>query len=352
MKLLSLMTIPLTMIACSTSDVPPHDQAPVRVRVHEIVSEHVPTRHVYSGTIEGIRRVNLSTKIMGPIIDMTVTEGSRVSQGQLLVRIKSDDISAKRAQVKANLIEAQAALSNVETNYRRIKSLYENKTATQKEMDDVETGYRMAQARVKAVEEMEKEVADVAGFGDLVSPINGSVVKKMLEPGDMAVPGMPILIIEDISRVRAAIQVPESEIFLFHKGRRVTVKIDALDDVKWTGTVDEVNAGANPMSRQFDVKILLDKQQSQIQPGLFAEVIVEDESTQGVLVDESMIHRRGQLDGIYVVSPANEALLRWVKTGQRVDRRIEVLSGLAPGEQVIVESSTRLRDGLKVEVAR
>lgn len=349
MKLAYLLFLTAILTACGNPEATQRDTAPASVRVQEILSERVPARLVYSGNIEGIRRVNLSTKIMGPIVDIPVTEGSRVSQGQLLVRIKSDDISAKRAQVKANLIEAQAALSNVEINYHRVKSLFDNRTATQKEMDDVEMAYRMAQARVKAVEEMEKEVADIAGFGDLVSPINGSVVKKMLEPGDMAVPGMPILVIEDLSRVRAAIQVPESEIVYFQKGRRV--RVDA-GNLTLTGTVDEVNAGANPMSRQFDVKILIDPQKHRLQSGLFAQVILDEVLADGVIIDESAIHRRGQLDGVFVVSHNNEALLRWIKTGQRIDRRIEVLAGLVPGERVIVESSVRLRDGLKVEVAR
>jgi len=307
---------------------------------------------MFSGNLEGIRRVTLSSKIMGPIMDMPVTEGSLVSRGQVLVRIKSDDLSAKRAQVQANLVEAQAALHNIEVNYQRVKSLYDNKTATQKEMDDVEMAYRMAQARVSAVEEMEKEIADVEAFGDLISPIQGTVVRKLLEPGDMAVPGMPILVIEDLGRMRAAIQVPESEIGFFKKGRKVKVRVGAVENKPLSGTVDEVNPGGNPMSRQFDVKVLLDSPDSDLRSGLYAQVILNEGTESNVMIDESMIHQRGQLDGIYVASKNSEALLRWIKTGRREDNRVEVLAGLVPGEQLIVESDGRLYDGCKIEVTR
>lgn len=326
------------------------------VTVHSITASEIPQDFIYTGNIEGDRRVSLSTKIMGQVISMPFDEGSLVIAGQTVIRIKSDDISAKRGQVKAHLAEAQAALKNVEINYQRINSLYETNSATKKEMDDIEMAYRMANARVSSVEEMEKEVIDIMEYGDIVTPIQGYVVKKMAQEGDMALPGMPLLIIEDMTTLKINTQVPETEVHLFKKGDRVKVHIDALPETELAGTVDQINPGGNPASRQFEVKVTLDgisnAHRLAIKSGMYARVILEKGFTKSVLIPENILIRRGQLEGVFVISDNNTAMLRWIRTGNQNGDRIEILSGLQDGEKVVITSDVKLSDGQKVEVTK
>lgn len=345
------VAVSVTVIAsCGGPDPVSPSQQPIPVHVQQVVSTELPQTRAYSGNLEGIRRVNLSTKIMGPIYEMNVAEGSRVAAGQVLARIKSDDLSAKRAQVRANLIEARAAWKNMETQYERIRALYAHQTATQKEMDDMEMNYQMAKAKVQAIEEMEKEVSDVIGFGDVVSPIHGSIVKRWLQPGDMAVPGMPILTVEDVDRMQAVIQVPETDVSLFRKGTAVLVRVDAVPAVALAATVDEINPGGNPMSRQFDVKVHLQDRHESLRSGMFAQVLVTDQTSPNVVIHRTALVHRGQLDGVFVVNDRQEALLRWIRIGKTVGDQVEVLAGVTAGENVVVGSRGRLLDGGKVEV--
>ncbi len=329
-------------------------KANTKVTVQKITQAELPEEYAFTGNIEGDRRVNLSTKIMGQILSMPFTEGMPVTAGQTVVRIKSDDISAKRAQVRANLIEAEAALKNVEINYNRVKSLFDQKSATQKEMDDVEMAYQMAKARVEAVKEMEKEVTDVIGYGDIVSPIQGYVTRKFAQEGDMAVPGMPLITVEDLSVLKVTAQVPESEIHMFKTGDEVKILIDALNGKSLKGIVDRINPGGNPMSRQFEIKIVLkdlnNETRSLLKSGMFARVLLAKGNKSAVTVPESSLVRRGQLEGLYVVSNGNTATLRWVRTGKTFGDRIEILSGLDDGETIVTSSDNKLSDGLKIEV--
>ncbi|KAB2878894.1 efflux RND transporter periplasmic adaptor subunit [bacterium] len=355
--LITLYTITALLASCSGSTTDTGRQpTPPNVSVHTITASEIPQDFIYTGNIEGDRRVSLSTKIMGQIISMPFDEGSLVAAGQSVVKIKSDDISAKRGQVKANLTEAQAALKNVEINYQRIKSLYESKSATKKEMDDIEMAYHMAKARVSSVEEMEKEVSDVMEYGDIVTPIKGYVIKKIAQEGDMAVPGMPLLIIEDMTTLKINTRVPETEVHLFKKGDRVKVHIDALPETELTGKVDQINPGGNPASRQFEVKVTLDgvsnAHRQAIKSGMYARVILEKGFTKSVLIPENILIRRGQLEGVFVISDNNTAMLRWIRTGNQNGDRIEILSGLQDGEKIVITSDVKISDGQKVEVAQ
>ncbi|MBL7994924.1 efflux RND transporter periplasmic adaptor subunit [bacterium] len=354
--LITLFAITALLASCGGSNTDTSRQPTLpKVGVHTITASEIPADFVYTGNIEGDRRVSLSTKIMGQIISMPFEEGSLVSSGQSVVKIKSDDITAKRGQVKANLTEAQAALKNVEINYRRIKSLYESKSATKKEMDDVEMAYHMAKARVSSVEEMEKEVTDVMEYGDIVTPINGYVIKKTAQEGDMAVPGMPLLIIEDMTTLKINTRVPETEVHLFKKGDRVRVHIDALPETELKGTVDQINPAGNSASRQFEVKVLLvdlkETQRNAIKSGMYARVTLEKGLTKTILIPQDAIMRRGQLEGVFIMSDNNTATLRWIRTGNHNGDRIEILSGLQEGEKIVITSDVKLLDGHKVEVA-
>ena len=354
--LLTLLMVSVIISSCSESNKDANQTAAnPMVNIQTISISELPEDFVFTGNIEGARRVNLSTKIMGTIISMPVSEGTQVSAGQTVVKIKSDDISAKRSQIKANLLEAEAALKNVEINYNRIKSLYQFQSATQKEMDDIEMAYTMAKARVSAVEGMEKEVTDIIGSGEVMSPIQGFVVKKMAQEGDMAIPGMPLLVVEDLSTLKINTHVPETEVHLFKKGDSVKIRIDALPKTTLTGIVDEINPGGNPASRQFEVKILLadikNEYRSSIKSGMYAQVILEKGFTKSIFIPENVLVKRGQLEGVFVMSDHNTVILRWIKTGQRNDDQIEILSGLRDGEKIVVSSNTQLSDGHKVEVA-
>ncbi len=339
--------------SCRRGDVAHQDEA-ITVRVHTVSQEQAGDQYAYPGAVEGDRKITVSTKVMGTVLSLPLREGARVRAGQIVARIKSDDIAAKRAQVQANREEASAALKNVEANYQRVKSLYERKSATKKELDDITAAYEMTQAKLRAIDEMEKEVVDVLRYADIVSPIDGVITGRFTEEGNLASPGMPILSIESLGKLKVSMKVPESELAVFTVGTAVTVDVDAARGAgRLPGVVSEVNGASNQESHDVNVKITLRAAGADVRPGMYATVYAAGPARATVSVPESLLVRRGQLDGLYTLSPAGEAMLRWVRTGKTLaNGRVEILSGLAAGESVIVGSDKPLVDGARVGVAQ
>jgi RND family efflux transporter MFP subunit len=352
---LTLASLLLTLnLACKKG--PGSDQGTaVSVHVHKAVLLTMPERVSYPGTVEGDKRITLSTKLMGQIISLPYQEGTPVRAGQVLGKIRSGDLTAKRVQIEANRDEAAAALTNIKTNYDRIHDLFQRKSATQKELDDVTMAYTMAQAKMKAIDGMESEVGDILRYADIISPVDGSIVARYAEEGNMANPGMPLLVVEDTRKLKIAISVPESEIHLFRLNSPVDIQVDALGPkVLLKGVVEEINAAGNAGSHQFQVKVRLEQSQSTaVRSGMYATVFINGEVRSTVSIPDSLLIRQGDLTGAFLVTQDNEALLRWLRTGKTLPNGdVEILSGLTAGELVIADRSDNITDGMSVRVAQ
>ena len=325
---------------------------PIKVKTEKIVKTEVPFQFEFPGTVEGIKKVKLSTKLMGEIVYFPFEAGAKVKKNQVLAKIRSADLEAKRQQVKANILQAEAAFQNIEINYKRVKSLYEKESATKKELEDITLAYDMAKARLKAAQEMEKEIIDVLSYSKITAPFNGYIVNKFFEEGDIAAPGHPLMIVEDFSNFKIISQVPSSEINLFEKDENIKVSIDAVPGHSFEGKVIEINPGGNSFSKQFQVQALIDNNNdklSLVKSGMYAKLILENKTKPIIAIDESILVNRGQLKGVYSITQNNEALLRWLRLGKNVNGKKEVLSGLSEGDVIIVDKD-KVKDGQKVEV--
>jgi RND family efflux transporter MFP subunit len=312
----------------------------------------VPKSYRFTGTVEGEHRINLSTKVMGRITELPFDLGDAVSKGEVLLRIKNDNIVAQRDQVAANLAEAQASLKNTRTNYKRIKALFADSSATQKELDDISTQLGVAEARVKALKSKQAEVKDLMDYSVIESPIDGYVVQKNVSSGDMASPGQPLLSVEEVADLKVMVSVPASQIDLFSRGDTLEVSINAAKE-HFLGTVKSINPSADPMSRQFEVELSIPKEtagREVVKPGMFADVDLLKGKDSLLMVPESALVRRGQLTGLYTVNDNHELLLRWVRTGRKRDGNVEILSGLKPGERIVLAGDRKLVEGQKVTI--
>ncbi len=322
----------------------------VKVSVQKISVQNLPNYYRFPGTVEGQYRINLSTKIMGRVSYLPFENGAKIKKGQTLIRIQSDNVRAQKEQVEANLAEAQAAFANVKTNYDRIKALYAEQSATQKELDDINTQYKMARAKINMLKSKLKEINDVLGYAVIKAPFDGHIVNKMVQTGDMASPGMPLITIEGgrILKVRAS--VPESQIDAFRNGDPVQIKVDAIGNEIFKGVIESTNPSGNPGSRQFQVIVRFTENPGdlKVKSGMFANVVLEKGSQSVITVPKSSVVERGQLTGIYTVNENQEALLRWVKTGRTIGQNVEILSGLKAGESYIASAESRLQEGQKV----
>lgn len=310
--------------------------------------ETVPIYVTATGSLEADKSVMVSTRMMGWVKQIHVAEGQTVQQGDKLLRIDDSDLLAKKAQAQAGIAEAEAVLANAEKMVQRFENLYADKSVSRAQFDDVVTGRDRAAAGVKMARAGLQEVNVHLSYLDIVAPCDGVVARKMIETGNMANPGMPLLVLEQTGQVKVVAHLGEKDVSAVKVGDPVLVSVSSVTGAEYETSLTNVIPTANPGSRTYDVEALLDNTDGLLRSGMFARVKVPAGQRQAVLVPAEAIIRRGQLTGVWVVDQDSRAHLRWVRLGHELGGRQEVLSGLDGGETLVLSSGAPLAEGDKV----
>lgn len=352
-KIVLLVTFVLLASCGSDKNTTVQDNSqPINVTVSEISSNNNNPFLAVSGKIQSVNSADLSTRMMGYVTNAPVNVGETVKKGQLLVAINNADLQAKKAQVEAGITEAQAAYKNAEKDYQRFTNLFSENSASQKELDDMTARFEMAKARLEAAKQMRNEVNAQFAYSNITAPFAGVVTSKMIETGDMANPGMPLITVEAPGNFEVMAMVPETEISKIKVNTQVNVLVKAISKTL-AGQVTEVSTSAKHTGGQYLVKIALDKTEANILSGMFVTVQfpVEKQAENAiVLVPKEALVYNGQLTGIYTISQNKTAMLRWLRLGRDYGNQIEVLSGLSADESYIVSAEGKLYNGAKVTI--
>jgi len=349
---LTLLSGTFIFSACGSDQPATTGEDPVTVEMATAEAEMASSVKSFPGNVESNSQASLSTIVMGTVTDVSVSVGQRVNQGEILARIKDDQIRAKKMQLEANMVQAKANLENTEKNYNRIKNLYSEESATSKELDDISTMYDIAKANVEALEASLREVNEMLEYTVIRAPFDGIVSRKFVSAGDMAAPGHPIVAIADPGTLKITANVPATWISKISEGDSVTVSVSAADIDAANAVLSAVSNAGDPMSRQYSIEARMTDSNiaSRLKPGMFAEVNIRSEASESLYISSSALVRRGQLTGIYTVSDENRTVLRWVRTGKSAGNTIEILTGLTPGEMYIASIDQPLRQGQLVNI--
>jgi len=295
----------------------------------------VPAYYITSGIVSSDHRVAISSRISGYVRAIAVREGDKVKAGQILVRV--DPVNAKQA-----LAQARADFANAKTDMNRYRKLLAEQAVTKQQFDKVQLRYKVAKSRV---EQAKNQLA----YAEIASPVTGIVVKKTMNTGDMANPGMPILTVEDPSQLLVETDVSGEAASTLKPGDAVDISIPALHQTRTGHIRQRVNA-ADPLSHQFHIKISLDSTH-QIRAGMFAEVRFRMGMRHAILVPvDAVVHRSG-LNGIYVVDEHGIAHYRQIRLGEQYANRVEVAAGLAAGERIAWHAESPLRSNMRIRAA-
>ncbi len=333
MKLLSRLLPVLVLAACGRHEQPP---APVPALPNVTVkaeaakwSTHAAVEEVV-GTVRSKKRAMVEAKVSGRVLDYTATPGAMVKAGDLLARLDVQEIQAKVDQARAMLDQAKR-------DFDRQKQLIASNATTRQEFD-------AADARVKIGTGAVSEAETMLSYAKVTAPFDGVVTRKLADVGDLAMPGKPLLEIEAPTSLRFEADLPEAILDRVKLGEKMPVRLAKVIE----GTVSEISPVADPVSRTFNVKLDLPAMEG-LRTGQFGRVSVPVAETKLLLVPQSAVLKRGQMEIVFVAKDG-KAALRLVKTGKVLDGRVEVLSGIEEGEQVIVSDIARLADGQPVTV--
>jgi len=352
------------LVGCSENK-PPALAPAERVRglaLIQVQKATVPDTVEATGTVRAALSAQLSSQVMGTITRVNAHEGDHIRRGEVLVSIDESQQQAAYTSAKAGLQATQESIAAADADYalaeatmKRYQMLYDKKSLSPQEYDEVKTKLAAAQARRDAAhasrtqaEAGVSQASTAMSFTKVRAPFDGVVTSKLAEPGAMAVPGVPLLIVEDPSRFRLEAQVDESKVGAVKLGDTVRVSIDSLGDRAIEGKVTQIVPAADPASRTVTVKIDLPSN-PQIRSGLFGRAYFLRGHREAIQVPKSAVLRRGQLQAVYVVGSDQVAALRFITVGNTSDDQVEVLSGLQNGDRIVTQPGDRELSGKQVE---
>lgn len=271
------------------------------------------------GTVVSEENIRLCARIGGYVQRIDAEAGVPVRKGQELILL--DD-----REVREQLAGAEAQLKQAQIEYARTKQLFAGKATSEQALVAAESAHRTAEAQVERVRVL-------LSYARIAAPIDGVVIDRRIEVGDLAAPGQVLLGVYDPCRMRLEVPVPDRLVEKLPVGQAVPVRLDRPAR-QFAGVVSHVVGEVDPTSRTQLVKIRLEGVCGEVLPGTFGRLSLEGEGRPGYLLPESALYRVGQCEYVQVVE-GDRVLRRLVRTGLRQGERVEILAGVADGDRVL-----------------
>jgi RND family efflux transporter MFP subunit len=294
--------------------------------------------------VEAVRQATLATQVAGTIVGLGVKAGDRVRAGQELVRI---DASAAQQQVvgsTAQLEAAQASLNVAGKDLERQKQLFQKQYISQGALDRAQAQWEAARAQVQAQQAQTRVAQTQTGFFSVRAPFNGVVSDVAVTLGDMAMPGRPLVTLHDPSALRLSAAVPQSMLEgVRHQLTAVRYEIAGHSPKPVTAATAQLLPSVDPITHTAQLRLALPAGIEGLVPGMFARVWVPAAKAAGisqgasVFLPMSVIVRRAEMTGVYVMDAQGKPRLRQVRLGRVSGQSVEVLSGVSAGEQVVTD---------------
>ncbi len=343
-------------------------------RVHAVVTaaraDMVPETRVLAGTIRAANVSTLSARVVGNVTRVLVSENDRVHAGQILIEIDDRDARAQSDAARAGRDAAGRALESAtaavdaatanaqlaEATFRRFGALRERGSVSPQEFEEVQARKQIAAAELDRARRTREQLlaqraaatagasgaATLLDFTRVRAPFDGIVTARLVDPGAQAAPGVPLLIVESADRFRVETMIDET--LRVRPGDAVTVDLDGR---RVAARVAQVVTAVDPRTRSSLVKIDLPAADD-VRSGSYVRVAFATGMRRAVTVPASAIVRQGQLTSVFTPT-GGLARLRLVTLGEPFGERVEILSGLVPGEPVVAPVVPAVRDGVQID---
>lgn len=294
------------------------------------------------GTVVAQESVQVASRLMGYIKNIAVSEGQPVKVGQRLFTIDPMDIEGGVTQARLGLDQADKAMQDAKADYDRFSALYKDEVVSRQQYEKMKLNYDIAASRAAQAKAGLQTAQGQLKYAVVSSPINGVVVMKYANEGDIAAPGHPVLLVENQSRLQVQTSVPESIYAGLKLGDAVKVEIDGQAQPV-EAKVSRLSPAADPVAHTHLVKLDIDAKG--LRSGAFARVLFPaGEQTLLQVPQEAVLNRAG-ITGVFVVGDKGVAEYRMVRTGRTDNGQVEILSGLSAGDRVVTKNAAAVSNG-------
>jgi len=241
-----------------------------------------------AGSVVSDNQKMMTSRYMGYVKHMAVSEGDIVKKGQLLYEIDSKEIESAQRQVELGISQARLAhqmnsnqYNNVLINLARHERLYQKKMVSKYELETLQLAAKnlkdmvqISKEQVKQAEAKKEEVLNQYNYLKIQAPNDGVIVAKRLNEGEMAIPGMPAVILTDLSDLKIVAEVSETQLKYIHLGKESVIEIPSMG-FKTTGKITSIIPSSNPMTHKFKIRIAFDIQGRSVYPGMYTKITFE-----------------------------------------------------------------------------
>jgi RND family efflux transporter MFP subunit len=320
------------LASCGGSPEAPSTTAGTDVTGIPVLLEEIQVHIPVEGTVVARNRAEIATRMMARVAVMDADVGTRVRQGQVLIRLGAEDIAANQAKADAAVMAARSARDEAVRHLARMDTLLAQDVVPRVQRDQAELMMTQAEAQLALASATLREVETASSYASIRAPFHGVVVARYVDQGDLAAPGMPLLVVEEAGPRDGRLAVPVAAAGRLEPG--MSIRVSTLDGRAAQAPVRVVAGGADPLSRTVEVRVTLPEDWP---TGVSVSALVPAGTARAITVPTSAVVRRGQLTGVRVVTPDGVAI-RWVRLGRSVGdgEKVEVLSGLNAGDRIVL----------------
>ncbi len=329
-----------------------NSEAAVPVQVFSVKTGDLDRSLEVTGDLLSLEDVFIYPKIPGKIIEkFFVEKGDYVEKGQIVASLEKAQIIAKRNRALAQVEVAKANLDVLKKDFDRIKSLYDKKAISRQKLDHISAQLSAAKAQLKEADAALKEIDVFYRDHDIRATISGIVADRYVDAGSTSSTDHPILRISNEATLKLEAAVPERDFPYVHKGMDVRFTVDACPGQVFSGRVAVVYPTIDPRTRTAKLEIHVSNPDLRLRSGMFANVKLSFGKHQALIVPIDCLNRMPGTGSYYVyVVEDGKACLKNIETGARQRGLVEVTSGLAEGDRVVIKGQMRLKDGTPVRV--
>jgi len=308
------------------------------VRIQEVNLESLSIKSTYVGNLLPNQRVIMRSEIDGVIENIYFDEGDEIVNNKKLI-----DISTKELSLKLKIAFADSKLA--ETNLKRDEKLAKDNLIPNAQLDQTRTFAERAL--------LNRELAKISLNKSIInSPLSGTVKTRFVKVGEFVRKGDRLVEILNVDRILVKVNIPEQEILQFNIGQKVDIELYILEKKLFEGKVKKIGLEADASNRTFPVEIEVNNRERELRPGMLARVTFTKRVDQDqVVIPRHTILERDSGRIVYVVDKG-KAFQREVSTGISQREKVQILTGLGRGEQLVVEGHTKLTDGEEINIVQ
>ena len=289
------------------------------------------------GVVEATRQSTVSAQISGRVEEINFDVGDSVRKGQVILRIDQREAAQALAGRQAQVMQAQAALHNIKSNYKRAQQLFAQGFISQAAMDKAEADFKVAQAQAVASQAGESQAALAQGYTAVIAPYGGVVAARLVEVGEMVTVGKPLMTGFDPTQLRVIVNVPQAKLADIGARPDAAIEIPSLKRRVPAAAVT-VQPAADVRTHTTQVRIGLPAKEAGVYPGMYVRAHFVVGKARKLLIPASAVLRRSEVIAVYVVDNKGAVTLRQIRLGEAAGQdEIEVLAGLNAGERVALD---------------